>query len=233
MKHIDVQLAKIAQQADEERSGRAGELEYLITELNDCPVIAVRGTELSTVFKGKNWKDVVRDLRVFPWYDANIGWAHAGMLKGAKEIYFDILNITRFSPIFTKALHAAHCKQYAYQCDSNGEKEKLYVTGHSLGSGVGFLLAKYIYNTYSSWGLNVEFVGLGTPNIMVSDPAVPFPARFYRNGDDVVTELLGRLLYKKFPHIQVGNSDGCKPISDHRDLDEYIQAIEAYLELRK
>lgn len=204
---LDVQLAILADRAYDRHSGRVKELEYLLDTVNGQPTIAIRGTEGGEFYKDKNWRDIVRDLRAIPWCDKDVGWAHAGMLKGARRL-FKHLHIGSITP----------------------PDKTVYVTGHSLGAGVGFILAKLIHNRV---GLPVEFVGFGCPNIMVSDPTVPFPTRFYVNGDDIVPRLLGRVFYKKFNHIQVGDRDGFEPIDDHTDMDEYVTEVERYLAQQK
>lgn len=213
---LDVQLAVLSGRAYERKSGRAGkhnELEYLEDVVQGNPVIAIRGTEAKKAFEAMNWLDIVRDIRIIPLRDKRIGWAHAGMLKGAKSLYEAVGGragiITRLS-------------------EAPSLYPRLIVTGHSLGAGVGYLFARYVHARLNCFGVNVEFVGFGTPNIMVSNPAVPFDARFYRNGDDIITELLGHCIYKPFPQIQVGDSSGVEPIDDH-DIKEYIKAVEAYV----
>lgn len=41
-------------------------------------VIAFRGTE----FDGR---DILRDIRAIPWHDPDLGWCHAGFLKGVRD----------------------------------------------------------------------------------------------------------------------------------------------------
>jgi hypothetical protein len=205
---IDVQLARLADRAYDHHTGSVREIEYLLDTVDKKPAIAIRGTEFDKVLHGRNWLDLLRDISLFPWYDRRIGWAHAGMLKGARRLYKELV-----SEDFFKAFE-----------DVSVRSRELYITGHSLGAGIGFLLAKLIASRFKRLKIKVHFVGFGTPNVMISNPAVLFPARFYRNGDDIVTELL----YHKFPHIQVGDARGFEPISDHVKMKEYIQAVEAY-----
>lgn len=211
--HKHVALAMMAERAYQEHTRSVGELEYLLDTVQGYPAIAIRGTEGSAILKGRNWLDLVRDIRILPWYDKDIGWAHAGMLKGAQRIYKDLFISGIAGRTFIRAPYS----------------KRLYVTGHSLGGGVGFLLAKLVNNRLKSCGVDVVFVGFGTPNVMISDPVVTFPATFYRNGDDVVTELLGHGLYKPFPQIQIGDSEGWEPIDDHTDMRGYVRAVEEYL----
>jgi hypothetical protein len=208
----DIQLAMLASRAYDHRTGSVREVEYLLDVVDNKPAIAVRGTELDKALKGSNWLDLVRDISIVPWYDRRVGWAHAGMLKGAKRLYRELVSEGFFN---------------AFD-DININCRELFVTGHSSGAGIGFILAKLIAARFKKLKVKVHFVGFGTPNIMISNPAVLFPARFYRNGDDVVTELLGHILYQKFPHIQVGDARGFEPIADHIGMQEYIEAVEAY-----
>jgi hypothetical protein len=211
--YTDVELAMLADRAYNYHTGSVREIEYLLDTVDKKPAIAIRGTEFDKALHGRNWLDLLRNISLFPWYDRRIGWAHAGMLKGARRLYKELV-----SEDFFKAFE-----------DVSVRNRELYITGHSLGAGIGFLLAKLIASRFKRLKIKVYFVGFGTPNIMISNPAVLFPARFYRNGDDIVTELLGNFLYHRFPHTQIGDQHGFEPISDHVGMQEYIQAVEAYV----
>jgi hypothetical protein len=207
--YIDVQLAMLAHRSYDERSGSVREVEYLLDTVDRKPAIAIRGTEFDKALKGSNWLDLLRDIRLLPWYDRRVGWAHAGMLKGARKVY--------------KKLRAdGFFKDFD---DIPYTRRELFVTGHSLGAGIGFILAKFIAAHFKNSKIKVHFVGFGTPNIMISNPAVLFPARFYRNGDDIITEVLGTFLYQDFPHIRIGDPNGFNPLSDHMDMEGYTEAV--------
>lgn len=64
------------------------EVEVVMYELEDCTVLVVRGTELKVDTKTwfKNWLDLVRDLRFYPW-KTPWGWAHRGFYRGAHRWY--------------------------------------------------------------------------------------------------------------------------------------------------
>lgn len=211
-RHTDVELAVLADRAYDRKTGSVNELEYLIDKVHGRTAIAIRGTEFSKAYKGMNWFDIVRDVRIVPWYDSHVGWAHAGMLKGAQALYKELFQTGEVNPMLSRIRHEG----------------KVYVTGHSLGGGVGYLLALMMHKRLYLSGVNVEYVGFGTPNVMVSQPVYTFPCRFYRNGDDVVTELLGHVVYKDFPHIRVGDPEGFEPIGDHTDMRGYIRAVEKH-----
>lgn len=87
-------LAEVSARAYNEHTHCDNEVEVLIERQGDdlcldtervC-VIAFRGTEANRFWSGGGWRDVIRDIRIIPWYDKRIGWAHAGFLKGARNM---------------------------------------------------------------------------------------------------------------------------------------------------
>lgn len=204
----DRAMARVCKASYRTKSGSVGDLEYLFDKIGGHPVIALRGTEFSDIIGGSGWIDVVRDVRIVPWYDRRVGWAHAGMLKGAKAVFEELTREITFgsgdggvyfhgSPVVT-------------------------VTGHSLGGGVGLLLAHMLDHL----GLAVCFVGFGTPRCMISKPRDSIVARYYRNGDDVVTQLPRWWMggYRENPVRQIGDDTGLELLSDHH-IDEYIDSL--------
>ena len=71
------------------------EVEYSID--HDQGVIAFAGTQIQEVWKSDNWMDIIRDIRITPWYDRRTGWMHAGFLKGARAALEEMdLDITKY-----------------------------------------------------------------------------------------------------------------------------------------
>ncbi len=60
--------------------------EAYCTTFGGTQVVAFRGTEAGKLISGGGWRDVLRDIRAFPWRDKRVGWSHAGFLKGAKGV---------------------------------------------------------------------------------------------------------------------------------------------------
>lgn len=60
--------------------------EAYCTTFGDTQVVAFRGTEAGNLITGGGWKDVLRDMRAFPWWSARVGWSHSGFLKGARGV---------------------------------------------------------------------------------------------------------------------------------------------------
>lgn len=59
-----------------------GDVEVLLETVNQTQCVVVRGTEFSPC----GWMDIVRDIRILPWYDSRAGWGRAGFLKGAQKV---------------------------------------------------------------------------------------------------------------------------------------------------
>lgn len=207
---LDLELARLCERAYREHTRVVGELEYLVSEVDGAPAVVVRGTETREFMSGFGWIDVIRDLRILPWYDRRVGWAHAGMLKGARRLFEELHIFEAFrasSPVLTA--------------------ERVYVTGHSLGAGVGLILA-HIMRYY---GARVTFVGFGTPRSMISKLDPGLEARFYRQGDDPVTEVPRWWMggYSALPVEQLGRPDWKAGAKDH-SLERYIYQIEGLVE---
>lgn len=202
MKHEALSLALMCQRAYDEHTGSAGDLEYLIWG----STIAIRGTEANDLVTGLGFIDVIRDLRIMPWKDSRVGWAHAGMLKGARAVFEDL-------------------EPQISQCGGVPKfrgSEHVTVTGHSLGAGVGLILAHMLDHA----GLLVDFTGFGTPRCMISKPRPTIHAQYYRNGDDGVTQVPRWWMggYRALPQISIGDDRGIELISDHL-LDAYVDSL--------
>ena len=79
-------LLKLSAASYDQLSCKIGETECLVTYIDDFQIVAFRGTEVSKLISGSGWRDVLRDIRLMPWYDKRVGWSHSGFLKGAQDM---------------------------------------------------------------------------------------------------------------------------------------------------
>lgn len=84
MNHAD--LCALVEQAYERQTGVIHEVEYHLLQFARFQVLIFRGTEGGKFLSGSGWRDVIRDIRILPWYDKRCGWCHAGFLKGARGV---------------------------------------------------------------------------------------------------------------------------------------------------
>jgi len=204
-----LRLAQMCERAYAHHTGVVGEIEYLVEDRT----VAIRGTETGLLLSGLGFLDVIRDLRILPWYDRRIGWAHAGMLKGARDLFDHLLWETELlrdcvgdePPRAAKPLFAP-----------------ITITGHSLGAGVGLLLAHLV----RAFGFPVRFVGFGTPRCMISKPHPNVVATYYRHGDDPFTEVPRWWMggYRPLPVVQLGYEDGLERRGDHA-MRHYVREL--------
>lgn len=185
------ELAILSRKACLEHTFRAKELEVLVRQKDAVVYVALRGTEAwskDAIFEGGGWKDIIRDIRVIPWYDKNLGWCHAGFLKGAKAVVGEL---------FLR------------------EGSKVVITGHSLGAGVGQLVAIMLHNK----GYDVkEFVGFGMPRCFIGKRKFPVEITHYRYKDDLVSNVPHRW-FLRYRHTvkwtQVEETTGEDELDDH------------------
>lgn len=109
MRHADI--CALVEQGYERHTGSYREVEYHLVQMAAVQVLVFRGTEASKFFSGSGWRDVIRDIRILPWYDKRTGWSHSGFLKGARGVVDQIQ--LRDKPVI--------------------------VTGHSLGAAISLL----------------------------------------------------------------------------------------------
>lgn len=184
----------------ETHTGRVGEVEYSVHTLPDMTVISFRGTEASKLLSGSGWRDVIRDMRIMPWYDRRTGWAHAGFLKGARSVIDGPL------------------RGFLFQCS-----KPLVLTGHSLGAAMSLLAAMML----AADGQVVrEWVGFGCPRALIGQRELPFEATAYRNRGDIVTELIRPWMFgyrHPVPLVQLGMP--AWPNWPDHDVGNYLEAL--------
>lgn len=82
-----IEVVAYCERSYEEQHIRVNEVEAAVfQDPRGFAVVVFRGTEGGQLISGNGWVDVLRDLRVVPWYDRRVGWSHAGFLKGAQGV---------------------------------------------------------------------------------------------------------------------------------------------------
>lgn len=196
MNHKD--LATLSRQSYMDHTFVVNELEVLLRHERDAVYIAIRGTEAQQgkIFGEGGWRDIIRDLRVIPWYDRKLGWCHAGFLKGAKAILGQLALV----------------------------KEKpVVVTGHSLGAGVGQLLALLLH--FRGYDVR-EFAGFGMPRCFIGKRKFPVIITHYRYGGDLVSNVPHRW-FMRYRHTVKWKQLG-EARSDNKDdhaIYNYVDAL--------
>ena len=198
-KHYDLAMA-----ADDSYSknthGVSGDVECFVLQRTDCLIVAFRGTEVGG---GISWHDVVRDLRAAPWYDRSTGWAHAGIMKGARRWVDE---------------HYKGIKELA------GDRS-IIVTGHSLGGGLAVCAALFMIDTV----LEVdEVVTFGAPRVVhqfgvdrLKNSGTKVTQYRYRN--DFVTTIPWRIWgYRHCADLTALNPAKGRRTWDDHDIDLYI-----------
>ena len=190
-------LAQLCEKSYKEHTFVVNELEVLVRHERGTCYLAIRGTESNAVFSGGGWRDIIRDLRITPWYDRKLGWCHAGFLKGAKAILGQ-LALVKGKPVV--------------------------VTGHSLGAGVGQLLALLLH--FRGYDVR-EFVGFGMPRCFIGKRKFQLGLTHYRHKDDAVSNMPKRWLMKYRHSVkwqQIGESTGDDTWRDH-NIGYYVREL--------
>jgi len=175
-----------------------GECEAMIKYCDAYSVVVFRGTECGSLFAGRGWVDVLRDLRLMPWYDKDCGWCHAGFLKGAK----------RSAKFLDTVL--------------NKERPVIF-TGHSLGGALSLLCAAKM----QAAGYRVSWVGFGSPKAQHSKKTFGFSQVNYRYRADVVPSMPRFSFYRhNYQMINLGRAkEAVEPTWDDHDIQLYIKAL--------
>jgi len=191
-------LATICQESYAYATFNLGECEAIIKYEDDCQVVAFRGTETGSLFAGRGWVDVLRDLRLLPWYDKDCGWCHAGFLKGGRTAAEFLSN----------------------KLDRN---QPVILTGHSLGGALALICAAKLERR----GFSVSWVGFGSPKTQHSRKTLDFYQINYRHKADVVPLMARHTWYRhNYPVIRVNKPvEATKPTWDDHDIQFYIDAL--------
>lgn len=182
----DLQLAHFAKRSYNEANIQ---LSWDIECLVEGSVIAPRGTE-------GDLRDILRDVRAYPWYNTKIGsFCHRGFLKAATKLYPHVMHI-----------------------------ENPTITGHSLGGAIGTLLAAMFVKDNNQPTRLVTFGAPRAGFSTLTRVLQPVDQMRYVNGDDIVPNvpwLMG--LYQHTSIEQpIGNNDN--NIESHF-MDNYIKNL--------
>lgn len=133
------ELAQYCVTSYHKKTGSAKDVEFLHIRNDRAHVFAFRGTEADKFFSGRGWKDVIRDLAVWP-RDIGNTEGHAGFVSGWQAIAPKVKSIIRTEP-----------------------DKPIVLTGHSLGGSIALIGAYRLIKA----GLNVELVTFGAPRALV------------------------------------------------------------------
>jgi len=193
-------LSKLARDSYTAHTLSIGECEMLIKIFADVQVVVFRGTEAGSFFSGAGWVDVIRDMRLFPWFDKDAGWCHAGFLKGGRRA-------ARFI------------------ADSLDKDKPVICTGHSLGGALSLMCAVKL----QAMGFLIdEWVGFASPKCQLTKKTYAFNQTNYRHRADIVP-LMPRLMgYRhNYPVIWLvsgADIDADPTWSDHA-IEYYVEKV--------
>ncbi len=191
------QIAQIVAESYHYHAFNINECEGLVRYLDDVQIIALRGTEVGALFSGAGWVDVIRDMRILPWYDRDAGWVHSGFLKGARgiaEFLMDVLEL----------------------------EKPVIVTGHSLGAALALIVAVKL----QAKGVEIQkCVGFGGPKVQLTAKKYRFVHVNFRYRADVVPLMPRISIYRPSGYqYQLGDSTG-EPNWDDHDISHYVKEL--------
>ena len=195
----DNELVQLCADSYHHATFSVGDCEAIIKYYDDCQVIAFRGTEMDGFFKKLGFIDVIRDMRMIPWYSKTLGWCHAGFLKGGRAS--------------------------AEYLDNKLDKSlPTYVTGHSMGAAVGLTCAA----TLVDMGYDVvKWVGVAGPKAQLfRNTFKGFQQVNYRYRGDIVPLMPRFTPYRhNYPVIQLREDNKRKATWDDHDIHWYLQYV--------
>lgn len=206
MNHYD--LAKLCKESYRYVTFTVAECEVLLKYEAGVLHVICRGTEVPKPFPKQNFLgnlknawDVIRDMRVIPWYDKDLGWCHAGFLKGGVKV----------AELIVKHLDVT---------------QPVHFTGHSLGGALSLVCAAKL----SAHGYNVkQWVGFASPKVhFMTRKRFRFRQVNYRFRNDVVPLMPRVRGYRhNYPVIRLMSDEinrGPATWLDH-SIDKYIKAL--------
>lgn len=200
---LDLNLCHFSAASYEQHTFAAGNVEALYSVTAERRVLAFTGTKF-------NFSDILADLRTVPWWDDDLGWCHAGIMKGARDDFWP---------------------RYWEHVLSAGQAP-LWLTGHSKGGGSALIFGA---KARAIGAAIAGIVTFGAPMVLGDrghQLLWDIPVRQYRNGVDIVPtvpKLLGgtlKIMGHARPLRRIGFATNAKdgPFTDHRIAD-YLKAL--------
>ena len=180
-------LLRLAEESYSKKTIKVAEVECYVTTKHGVQVVVPRGTEADVLLSGNGWRDVIRDMRLIPWYDKRVGWSHAGFLKGARGIA-------------EKGLYGLLRRELP-----------IVFVGHSMGGAISLNAAAIL----KSMGFNVTLVvTFGAPRTFLKSTAKNYRKKGitvfqYSNPGDPITDVPFRWWrYRHVKEISTGRAGG-------------------------
>ena len=199
---------------DSGTGGHCPKFLFFVDRSTSSLVLAIRGTF--------SLKDAVLDA-VAEEEEFLDGWAHQGILSGAREI------LSKLSERLTEVLALPEFSHY-----------RLVVTGHSLGAGTAELITMELISSNLLAGREVRCVALAPPPVFRSDHALPpslsSAIQIFVNNYDLVPRLslasVSRLLatVREVDSLGLSLSEQLSVLAD-RDTEEVRQNLERLREV--
>lgn len=185
---------------------RVNGVECLITLTRGYQIVSFRGTETDGLIDQGGWKDVIRDLRAFPWFSSRVGgFSHAGFFKGARGIV-------------DKGLYGALSR-----------KRPTLLVGHSLGGAIAVNCAAILY----SEGFNIGgVITFGSPRTLTKGSVGVFknrgiPIDQYSNPGDPIPHVPFKWWgYRHVNELETDRKSDGFSISKNHSLKFYKQWID-------
>lgn len=195
----------LAQESYADHTVRVREVEVLVRDLalEGIQVVIPRGTEFQGLVSGGGWRDMIRNLRAFPWYDRRTGWSHAGFLKGARGVT-------------DRGLYGLLRKDRPVVC-----------VGHSLGGALALNIAAILHH---DGFLVSQVVTFGAPKTFAfgSDrfDKLGIPTVQWTNPGDPIADLpLGLFGYRHVNEVKTSRDAQGYSISNNHGIDQYAEAF--------
>lgn len=175
------------------------DVEVYIEEQGDATLVSFRGTESDGW--GMVW-DVIRDVRIFPLWDRELGFCHAGFRWGVRVIW------PQLEPILQ---------------DAKRRGRRIYFAGHSLGGSMATGASVYCNALVKRPS---GLVTLGAPSIggrRVGRALRAYPVWRFVNGADVIPKTV------LFPHHASALAGGPRRgrFEDHKGA-HYLELVDGW-----
>jgi len=184
MIHNPYHLALIAKHSYVEKHFETEDIEII----RDGDVFGFRGTD--------EWKDMITDIRFFPWYTRGLGINPAGFVRTADNVADLIEAVCWRDP-----------------------PDAIALTGHSLGGAIALLVGAILI-VRGSVSVN-QIVTFGAPRVGRLKILTDVDVTMYRNGSDIIPTMP---FYLKHPRKNIRIGKKMSPIKDHF-MDNYVKEL--------